>query len=74
MKLTGTITLRNFGKGSKSEHTAVYLDTAEGSYVLRKKGANPFENNDLKQMEGKQVVVEGTLESTVFFASDIDEK
>jgi len=74
MKLKGKIIVKLFGEGTKSEHHAVYIDTAEGSYVLRKKGANPFESPDLKQMEGKEVTVEGTLDKYVFFAHIIEEK
>jgi hypothetical protein len=71
MKLTGKISVRPFGAGTKSEHDAVYLDTADGNYRLQKKGANPFENTALKQLEGKKVIVEGTLDKAVFFASTI---
>jgi len=73
MKLKGKISVRNFGEGSKSEHTAVYLDTEEGSYMLRKKNTNPFENPDLKRLEGKEVTVEGTLDKYIFFAHTIEE-
>lgn len=73
MKLKGKISVRNFGEGSKSEHAAVYLDTDQGSYVLRKKGANPFEDPGLLKLEGKEVTVEGTLDKYIFFADTIEE-
>lgn len=73
MKLKGKISVRNSGQGSKSDHTAVYLDTDEGSYLLRKKNTNPFENPDLKQLEGREVTVEGTIDKYIFFAHTIEE-
>jgi hypothetical protein len=74
MQLSGKISVKKFGAGSKSEHDAVYLETDQGDYVLRKAGANPFEHVGLKEMIGKQVTVEGTLDQYQFLASDIREK
>jgi hypothetical protein len=73
MKLTGKISVKTFGAGSKSEHPAVYIDTPQGSYVLRKQGTNPFENSGLHQLEGKTVTVEGELDQYLFIATDIEE-
>ncbi|NJK96855.1 MAG: hypothetical protein HC905_19810 [Bacteroidales bacterium] len=66
IKLTGTVETGNFGKGSKSEHTAVYIRTGEGIYRLREKGGNPFENESLKQFVGKTIKAEGTLDKYYF--------
>jgi hypothetical protein len=71
MKLTGKISIKPFAPGSKSEHDAVYIDTAQGSYVLRKVDENPFENTGLYQFQGKNVTVEGTLDKYLFLANDI---
>jgi hypothetical protein len=73
MKLVGKISVRIAGEGTKSEHEAVYLDTGKESYQLRKTGSNPFENPELKQMAGREVSVEGTLDKYIFFARTIEE-
>lgn len=73
MKLTGKISLKPFGAGTKSDHQAVYIDTSQGSYVLRKAGENPFENTGLLHLKGKKVTVEGTLDKYLFIATNISE-
>ena len=47
-EFVGKVTKRPFGKGSKSEHDAVYLETGEKAYVLRRQGGNPFRDPQLE--------------------------
>jgi hypothetical protein len=59
-----------FGTGTKSEHEAIYLSTAQGDYLLRRPLANPFElDPELNSLVGKQVRVSGTLSGYTFFVS-----
>lgn len=74
MELSGKIVIGQFGAGSKSEHTAVYLETAQGKFVIRKRGENPFESSVLHHMAGRQVTAEGTLDSYLFLIDDIKEQ
>ena len=63
MKFQGRVEKRLFGKGSKSEHNAVYLKTPEGKeYVLRRLGGNAFRDPELDALVGKDI--EGTGEVT----------
>jgi len=41
--------------GSKSERDAVYLETDEGSFVLRRTGGNPLFDPDLVALVGKTI-------------------
>ena len=71
MELTGKVTMKKFGVGSKSEHEAVHIETEQGDFVLRQLGANPFNDPELKKLLGKQVKVEGTLQDYLFLAKKI---
>lgn len=70
-ELSGKVILKTFGEGSKSEHEAVYLETANGSYVLRRQGANPFNDPFLFKLEGKKITAMGVLNKYVFLAREI---
>src|SRR5688500_3608852 len=72
--LSGKVVSKKFGEGSKSEHEALYLETDQGSYVLRQPGANPFQENPFTGLEGKEVTATGTIDNYIFFATKVDEK
>lgn len=62
MRVRGTVVHRLFGKNSKSEHTAVYLETPSGdSYRLQRSGGNPFFDETLELLVGKTIEGSGTL-------------
>lgn len=71
IKLTGKVVKKKFGAGSKSEHEAIYLETAEGTYQLRRLGGNPFADPELKKLIGKKVVAMGVLTQSLFLASSV---
>lgn len=58
-EFVGKVTRKPFGKGSKSEHEALYLETDESEYVLRRKGGNPFYDAVLQSLVGKTIRCEG---------------
>lgn len=66
MKLIGRVVMEVFGKGSKSEHNAVYLDTGESRYRLKKRGGNPFYDESLQGLVGKTISAEGKLTGYFF--------
>lgn len=70
-EVSGEVVVKKFGKGSKSEHDAVYLETSGASYVLRKMGGNPFNDPGLQPFVGKQVKATGIVEDYIFFAKEI---
>lgn len=65
-KLTGKVIIEKFGEGSKSEHNAVYLDTGENKYKLKKQGGNPFFDESLHKLVGKTIEAEGNITKYFF--------
>ncbi len=71
MTLRGKVTVKPFGKGSKSAHDAVYFQTGQGEYVLKRSEDNPFENNTLHALVGKQVEATGVIKEYLFIVEMI---
>jgi len=51
--------MKPYGKGSKSEHDAVFLSTGAGEYLLRRAGGNAFRDPQLDSLVGKEIMCEG---------------
>jgi len=66
MTIEGRVIKGTFGKGSKSEHEAVYIDTGDHKYKLKRKGGNPFYDDILHALVGKKIVAEGNLNDYFF--------
>ena len=73
VEISGKVVVKKFGEGSKSEHDAVYIETATDSYVIRKIGGNPFNNTSLFKLKGKNITARGTINNYVFLAREIRE-
>ncbi|MEP6738019.1 MAG: hypothetical protein ABJA70_21015 [Chryseolinea sp.] len=71
VKLSGIVVQKAFGKGSKNEHQAIYIETDKGDFVLRKVGDNPFENKAIVNLVGQRVEVKGTIKDYLFLADEI---
>ena len=71
-ELKGKVVSGKFGAGSKSQHDAVYLECDEGSFVLRRIGANPFQDSGLHKYIGKKVMVKGIVEQYVLMVQEIN--
>ena len=71
--LTGKVIKKTFGKGSKSEHEAIYIDTGEKAYKLKRVGANPFYDKTLEDLVGKQITATGKLDDYLFLVKEIKE-
>ena len=74
IKLKGTVVEGSFGKDSKSEHNAVYLDTGENKYRLKRLGGNPFFDEMLHNLIGKTIEAEGNLTDYFFEITDKPEE
>ena len=70
--LTGTVARGPFGTGSKSERQAVWLETAEGRYVLRRKEGPTYDDRALDQYVGKRVKCDGFLVTYTLLAERIE--
>jgi len=60
-----------YGKGSKSEREAVFLETSAQRYVLRRKTGPVFGDVELAQYVGHQVECDGFVLDTTFLAERI---
>ena len=67
MHLQGRVVRRLHGRGSKSEHEALVLETERGAFRLRRPDGNAFRDPVLEELEGREISAEGTLEGTIFF-------
>jgi hypothetical protein len=72
--ITGRVVSRITGKGSKSEHEAVMLETPKQDYILRIKGANPFSNPQLDELVGKTIKATGEVADYGLFMEDWEEE
>jgi hypothetical protein len=55
--------------GTKSEHEGLVLVTADGEFKLQRQGGNPFWDEILAELEGKEIEAKGTLRETRFTMS-----
>ena len=69
--LRGRVTIGIYAKGSKSEHEAIFIETADGRYLLRRKTGPVFNDTELKQYIGHEVECDGFLIGTTLFAERI---
>ena len=71
--LKGKVTSGPYGVGSKSERTAVFLETVDGKhrYLLRRKSGPTYGDPVVARMEGKTVVCDGFLLGTTLLAETI---
>jgi len=66
MKIQGHVIKKKLYAGSKSEHEGLVLVTPQGEYKLRRQGGNPFSDEDLTPLEGKEIECEGLLRGNQF--------
>jgi hypothetical protein len=69
MKLRGRVIKKTLYAGTKSEHEGLVLVTAAGEFKLQRKGGNPFRDETLAELEGKEIEAEGALRETRFIMS-----
>ena len=59
--VSGTVARGPFGAGSKSAREAVWLDTPQGRFVLRRKDGPAFDDDALDRYVGKRVTCDGFI-------------
>ena len=74
MKFSGKVIKKPLATGSKSERQAVCLSTDKGKeYVLRRQGGNPFQDDELERLVGKNVEGHGVVTGYTLLASELTE-
>lgn len=70
--LTGKMIFKLSNNGSKSKSLQPYLLTAEDKEIhLYLEASNPFENNQLKDLEDKTIKAEGIIKDNTFIIHEI---
>ena len=69
--LQGRVARGPYGKGSKSEREAVFLETPAERYILRRKTGPVFGDTELVPYVGHQVECDGFVVGTTFLAERI---
>jgi hypothetical protein len=70
MDFSGLVIKEVVGKGSKSEHAAVMLETAKERFLLRRQGGNPFRDPELDRLVGKRIKGSGVVTGNTLIMSD----
>lgn len=69
MELRGRVTSKVLHKGTKSEHKGLVLMSLEGEFKLRRRGGNPFQDEILASLEGREIKGEGIVKKNQFIMS-----
>jgi len=69
--LRGKVTRGIYAKGSKSEHSAIFIETGDGRYLLRRKDGPAFADRKLERYFGHTVECDGFLLGTTLLAEHI---
>jgi hypothetical protein len=70
--LRGHVTQGEYGKGSKSEREAIFIETAGMRYILRRKTGPVFGDADLVRYIGHEVECDGFIVATTLLAERIN--
>jgi hypothetical protein len=71
--LSGKVERGPFGTGSKSARVAVYIETAQGRFVLRRKEGPAADDAALDRYVGKRVTCNGFIVGYALLAESIRE-
>jgi hypothetical protein len=70
--LSGVVSRGPFGRGSKSEREAVWLQAAGRRLLLRRRGGPTFDDGALEQYVGKRVRCDGFIVGYTLLAERIE--
>ncbi len=60
-QFSGRVVKRAVGGTSKSARAAVCLDTGAKQFILRRRQGNPFQDDELEKLVGKEIRADGSL-------------
>ena len=70
--LHGRVTKGTYGTSSKSEREAVFIETSDTRYVLRRKTGPVFGDTELTRLVGHEVECDGFVVGTTLLAERIE--
>ena len=68
----GRVTAGNYALGTKSERQAVFIETAENRWLLRRKGAPAFGDRSLDEFVGHTVECDGFVIGETLLADKVE--
>jgi hypothetical protein len=69
----GLVVKKRVGKGSKSDHSAVVLETSGSDLVLRRQGGNAFKDPELEELVGRRIRGTGRRSGSTLILTDWEE-
>lgn len=69
--LTGNVVRGSYGRGSKSEHEAVFLQARDARYLLRRKSGPAYGDRELESLVGCRVECAGFLLGDTLLAESL---
>jgi hypothetical protein len=72
-RLRGRVTQAEYGKGSKSQRQAIFIETADAKYLLRRKTGPVFADPELLRYVGHDVECDGFVIATTLLAERIEQ-
>jgi len=70
--LQGRVTRAPYARGSKSEREAIFIETMNQKYLLRRKTGPAFGDTSMMQYVGHQVKCDGFVVDTTLLAEKIE--
>ena len=70
-QLRGHVARGVYGKGTKSEREAIFIETGSARYLLRRKTGPAYADKELDQYVGRTVICSGFLLGTTLLADEI---
>ncbi len=70
--IRGRVTRGLYAQGSKSEREAIFFETDNGRYVLRRKTGPAFGDVELEQYVGREVICDGFLVGTTLLVERLE--
>ena len=70
-RLAGKVVGGLYAKGTKSERQAVFIETASGRYLLRRKTGPVFDDSELVDYVGHRIECDGFIIGTTLLAETL---
>lgn len=72
--LSGRVVAGDYGKGTKSERPAVFLEMSEGKerLQLRRKGGPSYRDQEVEKLVGKRIVCSGFVTGKTLLAESME--
>lgn len=70
MLIKGKIFKKIVGKNSKTEYEGLWIKHKNNTWIVRRRGQNPFRDPVLEKLVGQTISAEGELVKNIFFINN----